>query len=134
MVECTILRLGFGVKFFGSLYFILLYFIQLGSPLAFLWIFLAILLSALIYLTSKFAIQAVLFGTILLTVLTSDWVLLLLPFLGLLVSIFLSGGFAWQLLQQQVKYLAWVADKKKKTIEAKLQHASEIVFLCCIVM
>ena len=89
----------------GSLYFVVV-FLYLSTPGVWLFVF-ATFLGAVLFLSSKFSVQALLFGTVLLSLFTWHISLVVILFLGFLLANVLSSGLAYSLLIRQLKHLGW---------------------------
>jgi len=101
--------LSFTPRLFGELLgmiYYIVYFFYLFSGKTYL-IFLLLLISNFIFLVSKFSIQAIVFGTILISITTFTVLPVISLGLGFLLACVLSKGMAFKLIAQQIKHLKW---------------------------
>ena len=93
-------------EFLGGLFFIALYFCQSGKIDGWFYLF-PVLLYALLFMISKFSIQAATFGLVVISLLSLDFFLLLIIPAGFALSYLFSRGKSLELLKKQVSHLAW---------------------------
>ncbi|WP_126465094.1 hypothetical protein [Candidatus Terasakiella magnetica] len=68
------------------------------------WACIAVTMTALVIITSKFSTQAVVFISSLLSLLSMSYWPILLTFLGILLSIICTGGYAWLLIKGHINH------------------------------
>jgi hypothetical protein len=98
----TIRARPFGVLLFSLTFLTLFLFYRHANPLFYL---LALILASSIFVTSKFANQALLGYSLLLGVALKNLWIILFPFLAFLVSVVITRGWSWRIVKMQAKHL-----------------------------